>query len=281
MLVKNQYVEVNIINSNKKHYIDLGYDIKKNGIYLVAVEHLPIGSHTKVNVICDYCGKLINIEYREYLKHKNETITFDCCFDCCHEKSKQANKIKYGVNNVFELDEFQNKAKSTMLERYGVESYLSTSDVKLKSKETCIAKYGVDHHSRSEVIKNKTNLTLIKNGNVPTSSQQIELHKIIQEQYPNAILNYPFGNCIFDIALIMSDNVKIDIEYDCWYWHRNKKELDKRRDYYSMRRGWKVLRIKSAMKLPDESQLFEKIKYLINTQHHHSEIILDDWREVS
>lgn len=38
--------------------------------------------------------------------------------------------MKYGVNNVMELDEIRDKVKHTMIEKYGVERYAQTDDWK-------------------------------------------------------------------------------------------------------------------------------------------------------
>lgn len=127
---------------------------------------------------------------------------------------------------------------------------------------------------------NKRLVTLSKNGTCKTSSQQIELHKMIQEQYPDAILNYPCSRCIFDIAILLDNDIKIDIEYDGWYWHQDQNK-DRRKNYYHISQGWKVLRIKSGSKLPTTEKLFEALDYLINTEHHYKEIKLDDWKYVA
>lgn len=193
-------------------------------------------------------------------------------------KIKKTNLDKYGVENVMQSNFVKNKIKETMIKKYGVEHNSQSEEIKEKKRKTCINHFGVEYSLSSPLIREKINQTLINNGTCKTSSQQIKLHNMIQEKYPNSILNYSCGNSIFDIALILEcNNIKIDIEYDGWYWHQNQ-EKDKRRDYYHSRRGWKILRIKSAMKLPSKEELFEAIDYLINTDHHYKEIILDDWK---
>jgi hypothetical protein len=190
---------------------------------------------------------------------------------------KQINLDKYGVEYISQSEEIKNKVKETCLKNFGVEYGLQSEEIKEKGRQTCLIKYGVDSPMKLEYFREIANQTLVKNGTCKTSSQQIELYKIIQEVYPDAIINYPCSRSIFDIALLISDKIKIDIEYDCWYWHN--QERDKRRDYYHMGRGWKILRIKSGMKLPTKEELFEAIDYLINTEHHHREIFLEDWKE--
>jgi len=141
-------------------------------------------------------------------------------------------------------------------------------------------KYGVEYITQVPEFREKMNRTLLKNGSIKTSSQQIELHKIIQEKYPDAILNYPCGRSVFDIAILIDDNTKINIEYDGWYWHQNQLK-DIRRDFHFRKEGWKILRIKSANKLPSIEEIFEAIDYLINTEHHYKEIKLDDWKDIA
>lgn len=196
------------------------------------------------------------------------------------EKIRNTMLDKYGVDTPMKSDIIKDKIKNTNMMRYGVPTASSSPKVRAKIKKTCIEKYGYKYVTQVPEIREKIIQSLLKNGNVPTSSQQIELHKMIQEQYPDAILNYPYDRCIFDIALIITDNIKIDIEYDGWYWHQDKTK-DIKRDYYVKSKGWKVLRIKSANKLPEPDELFQKIEYLINTEHSHADIFLSDWKEVS
>lgn len=315
MLVPNQVIAIKINSNNVKHYKELGYNIptknsdwKGKGIVVdmgkeiyVKIEDLPINSRIKVKVICDYCGEIHEKNYQDYNKSKNLLINLDCCNSCLQEKVKQTSMVKYGTENILRADEVIKTTKEKCLEKYGVEYYTQSSEYKERCKETCLIKYGVTHVLSSPEIRKmgeetclkkygvrnpalskefviKANKTLLKNGNVPTSKQQILLHKMIQERYPNAILNYQFDRSIFDIALILDDkNIKIDIEYDGWVWHNLDK--DRRRDQYSKSKGWKVLRVKSGHKLPREDELFEAIDYLINTEYRHKDIFLSDWKE--
>jgi hypothetical protein len=192
------------------------------------------------------------------------------------EKMKQRNLNKFGCEYTFQSDIIKSKIKETNLNRYGNENYLHSEEGKSKVEQTNLKKYGYKNASKSPIIIEKRNKTFLKNDNVPTSSQQIELYKMIQEQYSDAILNYPCDRSIFDIALIMSEDIKIDIEYDGNFWHQDQQR-DRRRDEYHKSKGWKILRIKSGHKLPDVGKLFEAIDYLITTNHHFKEIIMSDW----
>jgi uncharacterized membrane protein len=223
------------------------------------------------------------------------------CNEEIKEKIKKTTYNKYGVENISQLDETQEKVKmtnikntgypfvlqnkeiynkliNTNIEKYGVEYYSQTEECKTKTKNTCLERYGYEYTTLVPEIQFKMINSMIKNGNVPTSSQQIELYNIIKSQYSDAILNYPCDNSIFDIAILLDNDIKIDIEYDGWYWHQDKHK-DFRRDMHFKSNGWKVLRIRSGNLLPSETDLFETINYLINTKHTFKEIILGDWRE--
>ena len=101
---------------------------------------------------------------------------------------------------------------------------------------------------------------------------------MIKNKYPDAILNYPFSSLSLDI-FVEINNVKIDVEYDGWFFHQDKQK-DIKRDKYLQSQGFKTLRIRSGHLLPTEQELFDAIDYLVNTEHHFKEIILSDWKEV-
>ena len=85
ILVENQLVESKWSSSNKKHLISKGYDLTKIGESLfVKPEDLPSGSHLKVNVKCDYCGDIIKVEWRDYLKCKFDKYS---CRKCRQRKN--------------------------------------------------------------------------------------------------------------------------------------------------------------------------------------------------
>ena len=64
--------------------------------------------------------------------------------------------------------------------------------------------------------------TLCKKGECPTSKQQLELFEIIKNKYSFVELNYPYSSCVLDIYICIN-NIKIDIEYDGWYWHQDQQ----------------------------------------------------------
>lgn len=320
MLIENQLVQVTISN-NTKHYRSLGYSVKQGDKIIVPVEHLPHGSHTRVKVQCDICGKIINREYRRYLEE--HTYNIDVCQKCAMHKTtivveenygvkfalqhpdilervKQTNLSKYGCEHPgqnkevkekivstnlerygtktpFESDEVQKKIEKTNMEKYGVVNPSQSPIIREKVRQTCMERYGVEYISQVKEFREKATSTLAKNGCVRTSSQQIQLYEIIKRKYFDAELNYPFSSCSLDVYLEIN-GVKIDCEYDCWYWHQDKQR-DIKRDKFLQSNGFKTLRVRSGHLLPAEQELFNAIDYLVNTEHHFKEIILSDWKE--
>ena len=98
------------------------------------------------------------------------------------QNKKNANIKKYGVENVFQLNEVKEKSKQSIQERYGVDN-ISKSEyfksrmnevhaaltgeqrahIKEKASITCSEKYGVSHQSKANAIKDKKKNTFLSN----------------------------------------------------------------------------------------------------------------------
>lgn len=88
-------------------------------------------------------------------------------------------------------------------------------------------------------------------------------------------LNYKIGRCTADVVVFVGD-AKIAIEYDCDYWHAKTLAHDRRRAQYMIRRGWKVISVKSSAKLPSLEQLHDAFRALVSGELY-CEVVLDDW----
>lgn len=114
-----------------------------------------------------------------------------------------------------------------------------------------------------------------ENGQI-VSQPQRKLFAILT-QFGQAELNAPYGRLNIDIALIVND-IQIAVEYDCWYWHKDRLDKDAERDQLLIADGWRVLRVKSRTKLPTKNQLKTAVNQLVNGRTY-VEIILSDWGE--
>ncbi len=132
---------------------------------------------------CLECGKIFRVQ-----KSKARTLCSEECRKIWQTKPeniknrldqiKKSVKSKYGVENIFQLEETKNKLKQTKMEKYGDENYnngeKSTATKKEKygedyyknmleeqRKQTYLKKYGVTHHLKLEEFRakqRKTNL---------------------------------------------------------------------------------------------------------------------------
>lgn len=293
MIVKNQFVPVKIAGKNMKHYKSLNYDVSYGEIIYVPVEHLTKGCNSNIKIICDNCGKEFERMYKTHLRCRQAHPNLDYCNYCS----------KAVLNNVSELmnnPENRIKIQKTCLEKYGYKSPSSSPIIREKIRQTSMEKFGdfsilgknsikrndINEKMRNRTneewakIKEKSNKTFYKNGSGKYSQQQLETYNIIKKKYDNVEFNYPLASFLLDIYL-EKNNVKIDIEYDRWYWHQDKQR-DIRRDMVLQRHyNVKVLRIKSGALIPSEKELFDCIDYLLYTEHRFKTITLSDWKEVA
>ena len=71
MLIENQTVQMTWSTNNKKKYVQKGYKFTNFGdVFNIKVEDLSNGSHAKVKLKCDYCGEIIIVEWRDYIRYK-------------------------------------------------------------------------------------------------------------------------------------------------------------------------------------------------------------------
>lgn len=343
MLVENQLVEISWMPATKEWLESKGYVFTKYRDKIkIKVEDLQPNSHIKVVCQCDYCGEEFITPYCLY---RRNISTGKCCCNNCRKLKYKDNCIKkYGVENIFQLEEIKEKSRLTSLQKYGTERPCQSQEIKnkiettnmnkygykvalqnpeiqFKSKQTCLYKFGVENVFQSKEIQERIKETnrqkygegniahtpeiaekikrnniekygvpytcqvpsviakirqsLYQNGTVPSSNPEILVCDLLENIYGvgNCFRGYPLDNISMDCMLDLSGN-KIDIEYDGWYWHQNRQEKDKRRNYFLIRRGYKVLRIKGNKNddIPTREQIIKAIDYLVKDNHCYVEI---------
>lgn len=264
MLVQNQFLKVKWHHKNRSWYESKGYIFTKyKEEFSVKVEDLNPTTHDEVSVICDVCGKVIQRSYRRYLRERDEEFG-DTCISCKKEKQARTNKEKYGVDWCLQREDFKQKQINTCRDRYGVDYISQDKTFRENVVKSCRDRYGYDYVSQVPQFAEKARLTFYKNGNCPTSQQQLQMYNSLKTIYENCELNYPVGNCSLDCYVEVDGN-KIDVEYDGWYWHKNKQEKDKRRNYWLIKQGYKILRYVAYKDIvPSIESLQENINKLID-----------------
>ena len=143
--------EVNVVvhRNNKKYYEGLGYDINKD-LICVKIEHLSKGSHIKIDVCCDYCGKSKILKYNDYNFSISKGGKYSCS-DCYSLKRKENSLKKYGVDSPNKLKLTQERKNKTVKEKYGVENISEISQDKVR--KTKLEKYGDEKYNNRDKVK--------------------------------------------------------------------------------------------------------------------------------
>lgn len=112
-------VELSLHGKNIKRYEDLGYEIpryknnqgklvvKKGTTITIDIKDLSEGSGHIVDIQCDYCGKIIQRKYNEYVARRNG-FEKDSCSECRYDKIREVNKISaksVGDNGYWQIKE--------------------------------------------------------------------------------------------------------------------------------------------------------------------------------
>lgn len=146
-MILTEEIEVCIVPSNIKYYKGLGLDVKLMQRIILPVHKLSKQSNLKVDVMCDRCGIKRYIKYQAYNFNIDRSLDKKTymCDKCSHEKIKQTNLEKYGVEYFSQTQTFNEKIKQTSLEKYGKDHYSKTDEYLLQRTSTNLEKYGVEN----------------------------------------------------------------------------------------------------------------------------------------
>ena len=241
--------------------------------------------------LCKSCAAKIKLPeamreiYGEYNSANVESIT---------EKKKQTNLIKYGTEWAISSSQVRDKTMRTMLKTYGVSNPMQNEDIKNKAiatnnqkyggnsstccpdvitkiKETVRTRYGVSNVYQNKKFQEKARRTRTANGNIPSSKPEMELCKRLKDLFgkENCFPSYQVGPLSLD-CLVVLDDIKIDFEYDGYYWHKGRENKDRARNGALMKEGYKIVRVKANNQdvLPSDSQIMSAVEYLIKEDHH-------------
>ena len=159
MLISKE-VKMRWNSKNKRFYEDKGYTYTKmRDEFYVRVEDLKEGSNVKIQVKCDYCGNIYEVQYYSWKKLKGKDNNSDCCSnpECTGKKSLESLEIKYGDN----FEDFRNRQKEkreqTNLEKYGYVNPFQNELIKSKNK-----KYKPTCHIKKKTKFRKININYLE-----------------------------------------------------------------------------------------------------------------------
>ena len=201
-MILNEYIEIIGNSKNLKYYRDKGYDIEVNKKITIKVDDLSHGSTFKIDISCDICHDEKKISWSSYYKYReNDKDKKYHCKNCCINKTKKTNQIKYGGNSPTCSNKVVDKIKKTnqirygnnsslhgnrqqviegiFLEKYGEKTPLKNDKIKERIKETLLENWGVEHPLKSKDILDKLKSTnLEKWGFDNPSKSPIVINKI-------------------------------------------------------------------------------------------------------
>lgn len=266
MFDENQLVEVKWVSGNKKYFESLGIPFTKiYDTFIVPAKMLMPHSKVKVKYTCDYCGKECEATYNNL-----QVGLFRgklCCKQCKNQKITETLEREYGSSSLHNCLEFRERSKQVMTERYGAPYALQSEQGQENFKKSMLEKYGVDNPSKDSALCYKSRVTAYNNGTVPMSRPEKEIVTILYELYgkENCIPGYPVDKINLDCLLTLN-GIKIDVEYDGKYWHRNTQDYDRKRNHWLISQGYKVLRILANSQdiLPTKERIKEEVDYLLD-----------------
>lgn len=113
VIVENQIINIVITKRNIGIYKKQGYENLSVGDSLsIGINDLSRGSKVKVDVKCDYCGKIVRVAYRDYVKYKFDKYS---CSHCRQKKTSEYSLVKRQENLYQRALEFCNKMNYTLL----------------------------------------------------------------------------------------------------------------------------------------------------------------------
>ena len=206
-MLQSEHVFVKVNSNHLKYYRSLGYSVNMLETIQVQVQHLSKGSHVKVDMICDTCKSITNVEFR-VLKDKTD-FKYSCKSCVAKERIKKygtifSNPVVQRELSLRKTDASFKKTRETKLLKYGDETYNNQKKRKettkanhgdehfnnpLKRKETlkanhgfdnfnnqpkktetCLLKYGVEHTNHLPEVWNKIQKTSLKTHNYNDTS---------------------------------------------------------------------------------------------------------------
>ena len=266
MFDENQLVTITWYSGNRQYYVDLGYTFTKfNDTFQVPFYLTKQRSKLWVKVVCDYCGQEYTTRYGNYLiSQKRGKVA---CKNCKQLKIADTLQNRYGSSSLCGSKELREKARQSMMNKYGCKYAMQSIKGQENFKKSMKEKYGYDNPSYCPKLQAKAKATMYANGNVPTSAPEQKVIDMLITLYgeDNCHPGYPVDRVNLD-CLLNIDGVKIDVEYDGFYWHQDTKEYDRKRNHWLISQGYKVLRIKGNKndEIPSIERLKEEVDYLLD-----------------
>ena len=194
-----------------------------------------------IDFICIKCNENTSKRFEYIIKHK--PLCHNCSYSDKGNKARNTMMLKYGVKNIYQLEEIKNKKKETTLKNYGVEHNSQSQEIKNKKVKTCLENNGVEHPQQSVYIRNKSKQKTLINYGVEHPQQCEEImEKTFKKAYKVKTFKFKSGKEIicqgyepFALEELIKNNIEeSDIITGCknvpsiWY----NDEINKKHRHY-------------------------------------------------
>ena len=143
-MIVDEKIKVKMSNKIIGYYRKKNKNLKSGDVIEIHPTELPKGSNKKIKVKCSNCDTIKEVVYYDYNKITDNDTKNYYCSKCRGIAIREGTKKKYGVDNVFQLDNVKEQSKATCKEKYGVEYALQNKDILQKQIDTNQERYGVD-----------------------------------------------------------------------------------------------------------------------------------------
>lgn len=227
---------VNLAGTKLNHFTILSNNfVRKNGI-----NYLPCQ--------CD-CGQVVLIAHH-YLTAKKSQM----CNTCSALNSTKGIRER----NAKEVSDYLSRYEYTQISPY--RGTLRKIEVRCCCGKIVKMKCGHLLKLARQNVRLNCKCNKIKNGRM-TSNPVFKLHDILGR----GVHNYNGSAGCIDIALCYKGK-KVAIEYDEWWWHKDHKAKDDRKNKKLLDNGWFVLRLRVSGYLPTYREMIRSLDKLIRSE---------------
>jgi len=214
-MLKNDKIEVRIINHNLNHYRNIGFNVEYGDKIIVDNHQLSSGSHYKVDCICDFCGNIKNMKFQDYYQITDGLKEKYYCKNCVIENKQKKTLMKlYGFDNVSKCKIFKDKKITTNLKNWGVENVFQSEEIKNRNIKTMFDKYG-DYYTKTQEYRDKSESTRKKKNSKIFEDEEIDFKKykrlVNSETYRSTKTLFENWN---GLDFYDSENIEDNFKYD-------------------------------------------------------------------
>lgn len=228
-MILDEYILECVTRHNLDYYkktenknIKIGDDIN------ILVKNLYKGSHRKIKVKCDVCGKLTETECRYYWKSFNNGKYYACSSECSYKKHKNTMLDKYGVDHNMKLQRCLDQRVETYQKNYGVDNPTQNKEILEKALHSSNK---IKNYKKTELYYQGTyELDFLKNY---YDKIKIENGKSIKYIHNNENKYY-----LPDFYL---PNYNLVIEIKSTYYYKLHEQLNISKKEYTLKNGYNFI----------------------------------------